>query len=764
VGPWTFRRSILAAAAFFAALIFGIFARHSDPRLLFFEDLGYYYLPAAALSYASPELSASRMPAPESFLGSTSYAAALQSPLHRRFQPLRAAVSRVAPEAPAALSVFEWRLTALYMLAGSLCLFALFTGRGMDPFLAAALAAVFPFSGPVFQEWQHLTELRGALLLPLPLLLVDRALRRGRAADWAAACAGLLVMALQSAGCLWIVPFTAAWLALHLLLEAAPGRRLRTAALGGAAVAAAALALGPTYLRFGGTFSRAAFHAVLQEPAAFLAYLRALRENCALDRVLTPFPWEGGGLAPLFLAALFLPAGAAVAEKAGEGPRPGAAEAGLLLLSAGLLLSLVPYLPDRALLALAFPGGGGASHLASFLAQAFHASWRTWFLMSYAGGILLVAASAPAWLREPFTPARRAGHAAVCWAAYVWALGFASYLFRGRVDAAALLRDGALLAGALAALLAAAQERMAWRASGRIALLLAAALSAARLGGSYLGKADDSPFGARLLAAETEVLRNLPESAKGNYRYRVVMDPHLPNLCHYARCASLESYPVRMVPEQVLRFFDEVGVLGEVSLPYYAHFDLEKLGRSGIAPMLGLRHWVLASPPPSFLAGRPSRPLTADGRVRYYEDTRAFPRAWPLERWSSAPSLELCAASVADLGRQGALGREGAVWGGLAAAPPSRGRGAGPKPLVRVLSVEPGRLECRTESAAPFLLATNKVHGPEWQVFVDGRPAEPVKADCIFLGVPLAPGMHVVEFLHDARRRDGFLKGIYKES
>src|SRR5207237_1428498 len=65
---------------------------------------------------------------------------------------------------------------------------------------------------------------------------------------------------------------------------------------------------------------------------------------------------------------------------------------------------------------------------------------------------------------------------------------------------------------------------------------------------------------------------------------------------------------------------------------------------------------------------------------------------------------------------------------------------------VKFVSYEPKRLVFQTEAAAPAVLLLNDRYDPNWQVTVDGKPAELLRCNFIMRGVQVPAGQHRVEF------------------
>jgi hypothetical protein len=751
---------ILIAAVFFPAVIFLGYARFTDPNILYFEDLGRLFLPMTHFSYISPWLAYRTVAAPESFLGSATYAGRFQeAPLSIALPWFNKLLSLFSPTSIPGLTVFEWRLTALYMMIGMLGLFFLLARKGMSQVIAAAFTATFPFAGPIFREWQHTPELRGRLLIPLVLLGLDWAMEKQTLLSWLLGGSLILITIAHSVYLYWLIPLCIIWVIVEFVSRPPESRRVRTLSLPALAMTMVAAVLFPMYSQFAGAMRHSAFLSSLGKPDDFIKYFVLLKDNCSWEQLLQPLPWSGAGLGPLFLAGLFLPLGSllhrAVYPKTPAVRIGTSAKCGLLLLGLGLALSSVPLIPERWILTLVFPvtrtPGLPPSLAARLLSQIFHVSWRTWFVMAYSGGLLFLASFVPAWMKSTIDPDTRMSQMAIAWAIYAGGLAFSMRLFRGGIDWVSLCASGSIMLVTLFSFVLIAEEAEAGRGIFGVGLILViGTASALSLSTIYIGKVNSEPYGGNLLHAESEIAENVPPEVKTQYFYRVVSDNSFPNLCLYLQCSSLESYPIRMLPDDVFRFFNTLGAINQVSLPYFAHFDINRLSALGLGQLLGLKYWILVSPPPPFLASSKSKALSTFAPIRYYELPKVFARAWSLQHWTTTDSLEDCARSVARLGTAGSLDKKGVLLADQYAAPgPRPSRSAGPASAhVDILKSEPGRILCKTKNSMETVLATNEIYNKSWNAIVDGRTENLLRANCIFLGVAVPVGEHTIEFRH----------------
>lgn len=73
---------------------------------------------------------------------------------------------------------------------------------------------------------------------------------------------------------------------------------------------------------------------------------------------------------------------------------------------------------------------------------------------------------------------------------------------------------------------------------------------------------------------------------------------------------------------------------------------------------------------------------------------------------------------------------------------------------ARVVADRPGRITIETDAPARQLLVTTESFDPGWRVTLDGRPRAIVRVNGDFLGCPVEPGKHQVQFEFRPRCRD----------
>jgi uncharacterized membrane protein YfhO len=71
-----------------------------------------------------------------------------------------------------------------------------------------------------------------------------------------------------------------------------------------------------------------------------------------------------------------------------------------------------------------------------------------------------------------------------------------------------------------------------------------------------------------------------------------------------------------------------------------------------------------------------------------------------------------------------------------------------PIDAARIVEASRDRLVIEAATERPGVLVVSEAHYPGWSVFVDGEPAELLRADYAFRGVVLMPGTHRVVMLY----------------
>ena len=146
------------------------------------------------------------------------------------------------------------------------------------------------------------------------------------------------------------------------------------------------------------------------------------------------------------------------------------------------------------------------------------------------------------------------------------------------------------------------------------------------------------------------------------------------------------------------------------------------------------------------------RKLASFGEIDLYQNLKASPRAWFVERAAALPSREVLRAI-----KQGRL-PDGAPFdpaklalfeeedfGGRPISLPSTGIGSGAEAIVT--RYEPQRIEARTRNDQAGFLVLSEVYYRGWDAWVDGvkRPVE--RVNYTLRGIALPAGEHRVEFV-----------------
>lgn len=129
----------------------------------------------------------------------------------------------------------------------------------------------------------------------------------------------------------------------------------------------------------------------------------------------------------------------------------------------------------------------------------------------------------------------------------------------------------------------------------------------------------------------------------------------------------------------------------------------------------------------------------ADARVSIRQNPAAFPRAW-LVHQAEQRAPETILASLTS----GAINPATSAL--LEAAPPNL---ATPSETAAESATATrhgaAALSIAVEAQAPALLVLSEIWDPGWSATVDGAPVAPLRANYIFMAIPIAEGQHTVE-------------------
>lgn len=142
------------------------------------------------------------------------------------------------------------------------------------------------------------------------------------------------------------------------------------------------------------------------------------------------------------------------------------------------------------------------------------------------------------------------------------------------------------------------------------------------------------------------------------------------------------------------------------------------------------------------------QPIGQVENVAVFENTRVLPRAW-------LATEELVATGEAQIEiiRSGKI-PAGESWNPLQTALVESTTGIqfgktneSPGP-AKVTTLEPNKVEVKTEASGPALLVLSANHYPGWRAYVDGQSAEVVRVDYNLRGVAVPAGNHLVTFVY----------------
>jgi uncharacterized membrane protein YfhO len=143
--------------------------------------------------------------------------------------------------------------------------------------------------------------------------------------------------------------------------------------------------------------------------------------------------------------------------------------------------------------------------------------------------------------------------------------------------------------------------------------------------------------------------------------------------------------------------------------------------------------------------GRTFRQVYANDRVRVYENTQVYPRAYFVDTVHSErdPSVVLRTVTAAGFdGRRVALIE--------AAEPPAlRPASAAAVPAtVSFTDYTANQITLATSTAEPRFLVLGEMYFPGWRAYVDGVETPIYRANYLFRGVVVPPGQHTLVFAY----------------
>lgn len=739
----TARQEGAAVLVVLATLTWVVHARVTDPDVTFADDVGGEHVPKAAHAYANTSEGLGTA-APLYHAGVADHRLDGTHSLPVLLPVVNAALATVAPREVGALATFEWRLTSGALLAGLLATYVLLRREGARSALALCGSTSYMLSGALVGEWGHHAFARSVMLLPLLALALGAAGQADRVLPWLFVTAGAVLVLGQTFNSAIVVVVLTAVFAVHAALEGRLGRRSALGALAAACVVLAAV--GPAYLRAAGALGASAHLASWRShPDVFVEYARFGTEWFdAAELLLAGGSTPAGGAGALPMAGLLV--GLAGALGVGGRPRMAPTAASLMermgrtLLVVGLLATWATRIPREVLVTLREGVRVGPLRLAlpDAAGPLFHTPTRTWLVLATFGLALAGTLQAERWVRGE-SPRR------LLWAAlalYALLLVGATLGAPSPPSAARIAGSIALVAGMLGGLAVLGRGAPEWRPAAGFAIATMALGTAAWSAERHLQKSMPGE-GARLLRLHEDVRRNVPREVWGRLEHRLVTNvTGLDNVVFYLGSSGLGGYPARLVPPEPIGFYQRLGVLSGMRLPYTLDLDLGRLRATGLADLLGVRYWLVSGPWP---VGDPGRVVSTaiDPPLRFVETRTAFRKAWAVHTVHAQDAEPI--SQLLALGREGRLATEGLVPATVAGAIPGREAGAAAA-RADVLSVEPGRIRVHTDSPVPFVVATNEFYHPRWAVRSGGAPLARVRVNLAFLGTVVGAGRHQVQF------------------
>jgi hypothetical protein len=194
---------------------------------------------------------------------------------------------------------------------------------------------------------------------------------------------------------------------------------------------------------------------------------------------------------------------------------------------------------------------------------------------------------------------------------------------------------------------------------------------------------------------------------------------------------------------------------GPMILRRYDRYLAAALRPGRIEPLLGALRvgaFLSLSPPP---VSAPVEAISSHGSVTLWGWNGAFPRAWLVNRWQEAGSLDAAAGAISsptfDPSRSAVVESAGRL------PPLPSGSTAGSATL---LVEERERLEFQCRSGATSLLVVPDAWYPGWKARVDGKEAPIHPVDVLFRGIFVPAGDRRVELVYEpSSLRRGLLAG-----
>ncbi len=290
---------------------------------------------------------------------------------------------------------------------------------------------------------------------------------------------------------------------------------------------------------------------------------------------------------------------------------------------------------------------------------------------------------------------------------------------------------------------------------GRLAPLLVVAVSAADLAAA--GASFHVATSPAVIRQPPSILRYLgPTGVEGPRVYVVSTLHHAVVRHHFAHSgfgssdpAFLEEVKTALVPN-IPALYGVVGVLGydplvnkDVALVLAAmDRQLRQDGASSLLDFAGGR-WVLSD---RSMAGPGFRFVLAMGRVRLFENTKAFPKLWAVHQYEVVASPKQAVERIVG----GADLRVMALVQGA----PFSGQRLPTEPLrwqATVSQYLPDRVTAKVVLSRPAVVVMNDTYDPGWRAFANGKPVKIFQANGSFRAVALPAGETWLEFVYRPR-------------
>lgn len=224
-------------------------------------------------------------------------------------------------------------------------------------------------------------------------------------------------------------------------------------------------------------------------------------------------------------------------------------------------------------------------------------------------------------------------------------------------------------------------------------------------------------------------------------------DPHVLALIVNNRSIPLGLEDIQGYnPIQIQRYADFLERINGSTQSYHAANVLFRGVTSPLLNLLNVRYVILPSqiPPgrPDLLHLSQRYPVVyEDDQVRIVERTDSLPRAWIVHTARSATdeaALDLLQTRAVDPGAE-------AILPAGTSLPPLATPADPAVEQVSITGRTPDRITLQVEMNAPGLVVLSEIWDPDWQVTIDGQPAELFRADTILRAVSVPAGSHTVE-------------------